>query len=153
MSSEEIKTLINKYFDNELNKNEEVFLFSQLSQDEEARTYFKNINLIKEGIHSTLDNIPNELEENILNSTIAKREKSKLFQFNIPTVIGYTFSVVLLIISIFMYSQSIEYKKDIEMSIQQINHQNKMIEMLFHSLPETEVKATFANDIIVKPTI
>lgn len=153
MSSEKIKILINKYFDNELKKNEEVFLFSQLSQDEKARNYFKTINLISEGVHSTMENVPGELEGTILNSILSKTEKSKIFHFNIPTVIGYVFSIILLIISIFMYSQSLEYKNDIKMSIQQINQQNKMIEMLFHSLPETEVKATFANEVVVKPTI
>lgn len=153
MSSEEIKTLINRYFDNELNKSDEVFLFSQLSTNDEARIYFKNLNMIKEGVHSTTEKVPDELEERILNSIITSDAEPKRFQFNIPSIVGYTFSVVLLIASIFIYSQSMEYKKDIELSIQQINQQNRMIEMLFHSLPETEVKTTFTNDIIVKPTI
>jgi len=153
MSNEEIKTLINRYFDNELNKSEEVFLFSQLSKNNDARNYFKNLNIIKEGIHSTLVGVPNDLEERVLNSIVTIKEEPKRFQFNIPTVIGYAFSIVLLIVSIFMYSQSIEYKEDIEMSIQQINQQNRMIEMLFHSLPETEVRTTFANDIVIKPSI
>ncbi len=153
MSNEEIKTMINKYFDNELNKAEEVFLFSQLSENDEARNYFKNLNIVSEAVQSTMEAIPNQLEERIFNSIITNTEETKRFRFNIPSIIGYSFSVVLLIVSIFMYSQSIEYKKDIELSIQQINQQNRMIEMLFHSLPETEVKATFANEVVVKPSI
>lgn len=153
MSSEEIKSMINKYFDNELNKSEEVFLFSQLSANDEARIYLKNLSAVKEGVQSTFASVPNELEERILNSIVTKTDTRKFFQFNIPAVIGYAFSVVLLIVSIFIYSQSMEYKKDIELSIQQINQQNKMIEMLFHSLPETEVRTTLANDIVIKPSI
>ncbi|MCB9248205.1 MAG: hypothetical protein H6613_06520 [Ignavibacteriales bacterium] len=41
MSTENIKEIINQYFDNELTKSEEVILFTQLSQDENAREYFK----------------------------------------------------------------------------------------------------------------
>lgn len=153
MSSDEIKILINRYFDNELNKSEEVFLFSQLSTNDEARIYFKNLNILKEGVDLTLESVPNEFEERILNSIVTLDEVPKRFQFNIPSIVGYAFSVVLFIVSIFMYSQSMEYKKNIELSIQQINQQNKMIEMLFHSLPETEVRTTLANEVIVKPSI
>ena len=153
MSSEKIKELINGYFDNELDKSEEVFLFTQLSQMEEAREYFKQMNVLSENIKNTFDEFPAGLEEEILSATVSGIEKEKRFPFNLYTVLGYSFSVVLLIISLIIYTESIEYKKDIEMNIQQINQQNKMIELLFHSLPETEVKATFANEIVVKPTI
>ena len=148
-----MKELINRYFDNELDKSEEVFLFTQLSQMEEAREYFKQMNVLSENMKNTFEEFPLGLEEDILRTTVSGIEKEKKFPFNLTTVIGYVFSVVLLIISLLVYTESIEYKKDIEMSIQQLNHQNKMIEMLFHSLPPTEIKAKFANNIIVKPTI
>lgn len=153
MSSEKIKELINRYFDNELDKSEEVFLFTQLSQEEDAREYFKQMNVLSENVKNTFDEFPLELEEDILNATVSGIGKKNIFSFNIQSVIGYSFSVVLLIISLFIYTQSIEYKADIEMNIQQINHQSKMLEMMFHALPPTEVKAKFTNDIIIRPTI
>ena len=153
MSVEKIKELINRYFDNELDKSEEVFLFTQLSQMDEARESFKQMNVLSENMKNTFEEFPLGLEEKILRTTVTGIEKERRFPFNLTTVIGYVFSVVLLVISLLVYTESIEYKKDIEMSIQQISHQNKMIEMLFHSLPPTEVKATFANNVIVKPTI
>ncbi len=153
MSSEKIKELINKYFDNELDKSEEVFLFTQLSQVEEAREYFKQMNVLSENIKNTLEDFPLNLEEDILNATITGMKKKNIFSFNIQSVIGYAFSVVLLIVSLFVYTQSLEYKADIQMNIQQINQQNKMLEMMFHALPPTEVKAKFTNDIIIRPTI
>lgn len=153
MSSEKIKELINRYFDNELDKREEVFLFTQLSQVEEAREYFKQVNVLHENMKNTFDEFPLSLEEDILNATVTGNEKKKWFVFNIQSLIGYAFSVVLLIISLFVYTQSLEYKADIKMNIQQINQQNKMLEMMFHALPPTEVKAKFTNDIIIRPTI
>ena len=152
MSSEKIKELINRYFDNELDKSEEVFLFTQLSQEEEAREYFKQMNVLSENMKNTFEEFPFELEEDILNATVSGIGKKNILSFNIQSVIGYTFSVVLLIVSLFIYTQSIEYKADIEMNIQQINQQNKMLEMMFHALPPTEVKAKFTNDIIIRPT-
>ena len=152
MSSEKTKELINGYFDNELDKSEEVYLFTQLSQEVEAREYFKQMNVLSENVKNTFEEFPQSLEEEILISTFAGKEGKKWFAFNIQSVIGYAFSVVLLVISLFIYTQSIEYKADIEMNIQQINQQNKMLEMMFHALPQTEVKAKFTNDIIIRPT-
>ena len=153
MSSEKIKGLINRYFDNELDKSEEVFLFTQLSQVEEAREYFKQLNVLSENMKNTFDEFPLSLEEDILNATVTDITKERKFQFNFQSIMGYAFSVVLLIISLFIYTQSLEYKADIKMNIQQINQQSKMLEMMFHALPPTEVKAKFTNDIIIRPTI
>jgi len=153
MRSDKIKELINRYFDNELDKNEEVFLFTQLSQEEGAREYFKQMNVLSENIKNTFEEFPLGLEEDILNAAVNGRRNKNWFAFNIQSIIGYAFSVVLLVVSLFIYTQSVEYKADIEMNIQQINHQNKMLEMMFHALPPTEVKAKFTNDIIIRPTI
>ncbi len=153
MSNEKIKELINRYFDNELDKSEEVFLFTQLSQVEEAREYFKQMNVLSENMQNTFEKFPLNLEEDILNATVTGTTNKRKFNFNVQSILGYAFSVVLLIISLFIYTQSLEYKADIKMNIQQINQQNKMLEMMFHALPQTEVKAKFTNDIIIRPTI
>ncbi len=153
MSSEKIKELINRYFDNELDKSEEVFLFTQLSQVEEAREYFKQLNMLSENMKNTFEEFPLSLEEEILSKAVTEVDEKRKFKFNFQSILGYAFSVVLLIISLFIYTQSLEYKADIQMNIQQINQQNKMLEMMFHALPPTEVKAKFTNDIIIRPTI
>lgn len=153
MSNQKIKELINRYFDNELDKSEEVFLFTQLSQEENAREYFKQINVLSENMKNTFEEFPIGLEEEILNTTVARIGKREKFSFNFQSIIGYAFSVVLLIISLFIYTQSIEYKKDIEMNIMQISQQNKMLEMMFNALPPTEVRAKFEDEIVIRPTI
>lgn len=153
MSSEKIKELINRYFDDELDKNEEVFLFTNLSQDEEAREYFKQMNMLSENIKNTVEEFPFGLEEEILSATVSRSKLGKKFSFKIPTVISYAFSIVLLVLSIALYSKSVEYKKDIETNIQQINYQNKMLEMMFNSLPPSVVKAKLENPIIIRPTM
>jgi len=153
MSDEKINELINRYFDNELDKSEEVFIFTQLSQLESARKYFKQMNVLSENIKNTFEEFPIGLEESILNSTLSQNDRMKNIQAKIQSIIGYAFSVVLLVISLLVYTQSLEYKKDIEMNVQQINQQNKMLEMMFHALPQTEVKASLDNEIIIKATM
>jgi len=153
MSDEKIKDIINRYFDNELDKSEEVFMFTQLSQLESAREYFKQMNVLSENIKNTFEEFPIGLEERILNKTFAEAGKNKKFQFNFQSLFGYAFSVVLLIISLFVYTQSIEYKKDIEMNVHQINQQSKMLEMMFNALPQTEIRAKFENEVVIRPTI
>jgi hypothetical protein len=153
MSNEKIKELINRYFDNELDKSEEVFLFTQLSQEEGAREYFKQMNVLSENIKNTFEEFPIGLEERVLNATLAGTTRNRKFHFNIHSLFGYAFSVVLLIISLFVYTQSIEYKADIEMNVQQINQQNKMLELMFNALPPAEVRAKFENEVVIRPTI
>ena len=58
MNTEEIKKTIQLYFDGELEKNEEPLLFTSLSQDEEARDYFKSMNLLKNAVDETEGRIP-----------------------------------------------------------------------------------------------
>lgn len=63
MSTEKVKEIINQYFDNELNKSEEIFLFTQLSQNEEARNYFKEMNLLNSVIKEGVEEFPQNLDE------------------------------------------------------------------------------------------
>ena len=78
MSSENIFEMIDMYFDGELKKQEETFLFSELSGNIEAREYFKNSGILKTIVHSEKETFPEELEERILRSIGDKDEKSFL---------------------------------------------------------------------------
>jgi predicted anti-sigma-YlaC factor YlaD len=151
MDSEKIREIINRYFDNDLDKNEEVFLFTNLSQKEEAREYFKQMNMLNENIKNTFEEFPASLEEDIFEATISRTTKNGNSFFNLPALFGYAFSILLLIISIMVYSQTMEYKKDLQTNIQQINYQKKVLEMMFNSLPPVEVKGKVNNQIIIKP--
>ena len=153
MSTEQIKQIVNQYFDNELGKGEEVILFTQLSQDQEAREYFKEMNALKSVIQSTLDEFPDELDINILSNISTSKRDLPFFhdQAKIFSAVTYTFALLLLVVSIFFYNESTHYKEQIEMTYRQVDQQNKMINVLLNSLPQTEVRAEFANEIIVTP--
>ena len=100
--------LINRYFDGELNKEEEIFLFSQLSTDEENRKYFKSLNLIREAVEQTIKNVPFEIDSKIMNALPLPEEKLKSYKnfFQLPAMISYAVSIILLIVTFFIYSEN-----------------------------------------------
>ena len=153
MENSEIKNIINQYFDNELSKAEEVILFTQLSQDEEARAYFKDMNLLRGITDLSIEEYPDRLDEKVFASISTAKEatpflhnRSKIF-----SAASYAFAVILLVISIFFYYESAKYKDTIELTYEHLNQQNRMINVLLNGLPQAEVRAEFANEVIITP--
>jgi hypothetical protein len=155
MNTEEIKNIINRYFDNELTKNEEVILFTQLSQNEEAREFFKEMNLLRTVTETTTEEFPQSLDEKIFTKL---KPEEKLIQpvskhSRIFPAISYLLALILLALSIFFYTESIQYKNKLELTSYQVKRQNEMIQVLFNSLPQAEVRGTLENEIIIKSTM
>jgi len=153
MSTEEIKNIINQYFDNELTKGEEAILFTQLSRNDVARDYFKEMNLLKTVVEESAENYPEKLDTQIF-SQIKREDNSVRIISNrsrIFTAFSYGFALVLLALSFFFYNESIQYREKLELTSQQVYKQNQMIHVLFNSLPQTEIRAEYANEIIVTP--
>ncbi len=153
MNTQEIKDIINQYFDNELTKSEEVILFTQLSQNEEARDYFKEINLLRTIAEETIEEYPNNLDERIFSKLKVEKNIVKPIPNYSKTfsAISYGLAIVLLALSIFFYTESIQYKNKLELTSYQVKQQNEMIQVLFNSLPQAEVRGTLENTIIVTP--
>ncbi|NOX66493.1 MAG: hypothetical protein GXO85_12090 [Chlorobi bacterium] len=148
---DKIFEFMNRYFDDDLNREEEIYLFSRLSSNDQARDDFKAMNLLRESAKSSMEDFTLELNNKAYTPKEQKEKKQLTFTFHVPTVIGYAFSIILLIISLLTYNQSLEYKKDIKMKVQQINYQNKLLELMFNSFPQTEIRTTYSKDTIIKP--
>lgn len=153
MNTEKIKEIINQYFDSELTKSEEVILFTQLSQDEEARNYFKDMNLLKTTVESSLVEYPQKLDEKIYSqlkseeqTLIPKIKRSRVFE-----AVSIGFAILLLALSFFFYNESMQYRDKLDFTNQRLNQQNQLIQVLFNTLPQAEVRGTLENTIIVTP--
>ena len=153
MSTEKIKETINQYFDNELSKGEEVILFTELSENEEARNYFKEMNFLRTAVEDTFVDYPPKMDEKILSGlkpqkvdTVPVAHRGQIFNY-----ISYAFAIILLAISIFFYTESIQYKNKLDLTSQQVNQQNQLIQVLYHTLPQTVVTEKVENEIIVTP--
>ncbi len=151
MNTEELNKMINEYFDNELSKEKEVFLFSQLSQNEEARNYFKNVNLLNSAIQETSNEFPDELEQKILHGIKNKPER-KNFIFinkNFFAVASYALSVILIIISVYFFNQSSNYKERVENTMSYISSQNEKIDLLMSTIPAVQVSPEYQNEVTI----
>ncbi|MBI1937547.1 MAG: hypothetical protein HYS25_05430 [Ignavibacteriales bacterium] len=147
----EIKFMIDKYFDGELEKQKEAFLFIELSRDEFAREYFKQMNSLKTAAETSSEEFPQHLEEKILRSVINKKETPAIFgSRKIFTAVSYTLTIAMLVISFFLYNQTRNYQSSIESINWQIDMQSRIIQTLMNSLPPVEVNPKYENTIVIK---
>lgn len=155
MKTEELQNMINLYFDGELEKNREPLLFSTLSFDEEAREYFKSMNKIKAVLENSMEEFPAVLEERILRS-VADKKSVQPFAItgkNVFAFASYAFGVILIFISLFFYSETRDYRRQLETVSGQIIQQNKEIQLLMNGLPASEINTSLENEIIIKANL
>ena len=155
MKDEKLMENIHLYFDDELEKGEEVNLFSLLASDQSGRDYFRQLSLIRNAVDISTEELPSELEERILRSLVAKSSaRIGIFSNNkIFSSISYAVTLILLFLSGYLFFKVSNYQERVDnLSGQIINH-SKTIQMLYNSLPVVEVSATFDNEIIIKPNI
>lgn len=155
MLSEKTIEFINRYFDNETSKEEDMYLFNRLSSNEEGREYFKSMTLLREITKQSEVEVPQDLEERILNSIVSKRnkvEKISIFS-NFTSAITFALTIILIALSMFFYSKLDNYKNQLERTMYQVKHQNQTIQLLYNTLQPTEVRSKLSNEIIIKPTI
>jgi len=157
MKTDDLKTMINLYFDDELEKGKEPIMFSVLSADAEAREYFKKLNALKTGMVNTLDKFPNKLDEKILRSVgnIDDKQTTAFLNRKVFSVISYSFTLILLILTIFFYSKSEEYKVQFFDLTREVKKQNDKLELLMNALPQVEVTGAYlrTKQIVVRPTM
>lgn len=153
MSENKIKELINLYLDGELAKSEEANLFSLLANDQSARDYFKQLSLIRNAVDNDAEDFPAELEERILRSVGSKvSEKTAMFsKVRISSAISYAAALILLLLSGYLFFKVSNYQERVDNLSEQMMMQTKTIQMLYNSLPGVEVRATYDNEIIIKP--
>jgi len=155
MSDNKLIEMINLYFDGELAKNLELNLFSLLASDQSARDYFKQLSVIRNTVDDSEEDFPSELEERILRSIGSKTSRRLGFFSNIRifSAISYAAAMILLFLSGYLFFKVSNYQERVDNLSQQMVNQSRTIETLYNSLPGVEVRATFDNEIIIKPKI
>ena len=155
MQNNKLNEIINLYFDGQLNKNEEANLFSLLVGDGEGRDYFRQLSLIRNTVENSTEEFPDEFEERILRSVGSKSNKRQTFFPNIKifSAVTYAAAVILLFLSGYLFHKVTNYQDKVDNLSQQMMIQSKTIQMLYNSLPGIEVRASFDNEIIIKPNI
>jgi hypothetical protein len=141
----ELNQMIDMYFDGELDKRSEPVLFSLLSQNPDAREYFKKMNLIKNELGNIIEEFPLELDRKILLTVGAHNQKHKsifaLRNYIVP--VTYIVSALLLALSFFFYSKSEEYKVRLIDLTREVNQKDENIYTIMNILREVEVRGSY----------
>ena len=147
--------LINEFYDGELSKESESYLFTLLSSDEELRQYFKNLNSIKTAAADAVEAYPDRLDERILTSAFDSpgNESSRYRLREMSNLIAYGVSIILLIVSIFFFYSTNQYRSELDSAVQKISDQQKILLLLTNSLPAAEVTPSYENEIIVETNL
>ena len=153
MTDNKIIESINRYFDGELEKSKEASLFSLLASDQNARDYFKQLSVIRNAVDNSVEDLSTELEERILRSVGSKIPVRSGYFSNIKifSTISYAAALILLFLSGYLFFKVSNYQERVDNLSQQMFIQSRTIQMLYNSLPGVEVRATFDNEIIIKP--
>jgi hypothetical protein len=153
MKDHKLIEMINSYLDGELERSSESFLFAQLSENDEAREYFKNLSNLKKAVKNSFEEFPEELDTRILKS-INSKNSSEIKIFSRQRVfIGFSIAalIILIIFSSYLFFNISSYNKKVEKLSQKVISQSRTIEMLYNSLPGIEVEAILKNAIVIKP--
>jgi len=152
MNTDDIKLMIDLYADGELEKTKEPLLFTMLSQNSEARDYFKGVNYLKNNFQQNGTEYPARLDERILHSVeSAQTKQSTVFtNKNIFLFFSYSLVAALLLISLNFYKQSEQFKKQSEDYKAQFNNltyevkkQNADLQLILNAMPEIEVRSGY----------
>lgn len=146
--SDQIIEIIEKYFDNELDKQGEASLFSMLSVNDTAREQFKAMLLIRNTIEADQEQFPLKLDERILTSLQPDIPKGSQFGFSRWSplhYLGYGLSAVLVIITLLIYSEVQGYRQKVSRLDERVKEQSQTIEMFYNSLPTVTIRPTINN--------
>ncbi len=157
MDTNGIITMIDLYFDGELEKGKEPVMFSLLAQDIEAREHFKKMNVLRSVFSTSTEQFPSSLDKKILHSISSLNEKQTAFFINkkVFSAITYSVTVILLVLTMFFYSKSEEYKVQFFDLTREVKKQNDKLELLMNALPQVDVSGSYykTKQIIVRPNI
>ncbi len=153
MTENKLLEMINLYFDGELEKSKEVNLFTLLASDQSARDYFKQLSVIRNAVDNSTEDFPAELEERILRSVGSKASRKSGYFSNIKifSTTSYAAALILLFLSGYLFFKVSNYQERVDNLSRQMMFQTKTIQLLYNSLPGIEVRASYDNEIIIKP--
>jgi len=145
--------MIEEYADGELNREDESFLFEQLAVNAEARTYFRNINLVKNELESAAEEFPSHLEKIIITRMQSPADRISFSRLKLAAAVVSAVLILLSIITFRLLNEVSGYRQEISQVITQLKEQNKTIETLYNCFPPAVIHPVYSNEIIIKPKI
>jgi len=154
MTNDEIRNMVDNYFDGELDKSKEPILFTSLSANIEAREYFKKLHALRSIVAETIEPFPVKLEENILASfkpVKSKSNKNINFGSRASHIISIAAAAILFIVCSLLFLDVKDYQSRINTITEQVKEQNENMNLILNSsFPVLVISPDTKNEIIVR---
>ena len=154
MSNDELKNMIELYYDGELEKESEPLLLTILSRDVEARNYFKQLFLFRSVIKDSAVRFPAELESTFLHSIkteVPKLKKNLTFRDVTFRIVSIAASVILLVICSYFFHELQDSKSKLESVTEQLTEQKENMDIFIHNrLSSIVVKPESKYEIVIR---
>jgi len=154
MVNDELRNMVDLYFDGELEKNKEPVLFTALAIDIDAREYFKNLHVLQALVNASTESFPGDLEEKIFASVNPVKTKSYTqinFRNRMFHIVSIAAAAILFIACSLLFLDVKDYKTKIATITEQAKEQNEIMNLVLNnSLPEFVISPDTKNEIIVR---
>ncbi|MGE5352360.1 MAG: zf-HC2 domain-containing protein [Syntrophothermus sp.] len=151
MKCEEIQEMISQFNDGSLETEKEAFIFTHMSVCPECRAFLKSVNTLSFSAQTEEFYFPPELDEKIISST-GKKKKEKhvnIFTMKYPAYVPFSFGAALILLLFLLFKSTVEYRQELHEAMDNMQQQNKQIQMILNSYPEIQVRPKQVNEIIV----
>jgi hypothetical protein len=154
MVNDELRNMVDLYFDGELEKDKEPVLFTALAVDIDAREYFKNLHVLQALVIESTESFPVDLEENI--RALVKPVKTKSYNYinfrnRMSHIVSITAAAILFIVCSLLFLDVKDYKSKIASITEQAKEQNEIMNLVLNNnLPEFVISPDTKNEIIVR---
>lgn len=156
MKCEEIQEMISQFNDGSLETEKEAFIFTHMSGCPECRTFLKSINRLSFSAQTEEFDFPADLDEKIIRRTekgrTEKRKEKKhanIFTMKYPAYVSFSFGAVVILLLFLLFKSTLEYRQELHDAMENMQQQNKQIQMILNSYPEIQVRPKQANEITV----
>ncbi len=150
MEKDKLIEMADRFIHNELSAEEETFFLSQLSENSEVKEYFKNEIVLNEALKAKRKDYPSSLDDKILQATIFSEKEDHFFKEKFFGYVGLLVAALFFIISLSLFSELNNNRREINDIKKIVNYQNKVIGLFMNSLPAAQVNETLNNEVIIK---
>jgi hypothetical protein len=154
MVNDELRNMVDIYFDGALEKAKEPVLFTALAADIDAREYFKNLHVLQALVNASTESFPIDLEENILASVKPAKTKTYNqinFRSRVFQIVSSAAAAILFIVCSLLFFDVKDYKAKIATITEQAKEQSEIMNMVLNNnLPEFVISPDTKNEIIVR---
>ncbi len=151
MEKDKIFIIMNEYIDGVCTLENEKIMFSELAQNDNYRSYFRNLNNLKKISNLTDEKYPTHLDKIVLKSikgNFSSPEKTNYRSWVIG--LSFAFSIIIILFSFILVKENNQFKYEISQAINKVNEQDKKIELLINSYSGIEVNTSFDKEILIK---